>query len=722
MITKRRLLIVDDNPDIHEDFKKILLSSQREKDGETQALEQELFGSQSGQAPESTTSIPVYDIDDAYQGEEAVAMVDKAEADKIPYALVFMDVRMPPGIDGIETIAMIWKKHPHVEIVICTAYSDYSWEKIVQKFGHTDRLLFIKKPFDAVMVRQISLAISTKWELGLKNRHYLKNLEMDVEKRTAEIRSMMNNLSELKDRAEGAVKAKSQFLANMSHEIRTPMNAVIGFSELLRMTPLSRQQVEYVNAIGESGELLISLINDILDLSKIESRKITLEEIDFDLEHCIVGILKILRQRVGNKPVDLNLAYPESVPRFLKGDPTRMRQIFMNLIGNAIKFTDQGDVTVRVELTSVTTNNNEKIFELCFSVKDTCIGIPLEKQNEIFDAFTQIDASITRKYGGTGLGLTITKSLLEQMGGSISVRSTPGKGAEFVFPLRLKEGRPVVETNITPLGTGQLKGRKIITVDDNTQALEIVRGFCEMAGMEIVLSTDSGVKVLEWLQQPGHEAEIILSDIMMPDMDGWTLARQIRKIDRLKEIKLIALTSEAKPGSAEQSKESGFNAYLSKPFTKNELLDMLRTVLGDLRRDDAQIITRHLMSELSTKGIKVLLVEDNSLNQKLMSLLLKQIGCVFEIAGNGKEAVEKACSAFYNIILMDLQMPIMDGFDATAIIRKKINSNTPIIALTAHVFPEDQQKCLDIGMNDFLTKPVTIKALREKIIQWARIL
>jgi len=719
MNKKRRLLIVDDNPDIHEDFKKILLSLHGEKDGETQALEKDLFGAQALQSPLATEAIPTYEIDDAYQGEEAVAMVDRAEAQKAPYALVFMDVRMPPGIDGIETISLIWKKHPHVEVIICTAYSDYSWEKIVQKFGNTDKLLFIKKPFDAVTVRQISLAVSTKWELGFKNRHYLQNLEKEVEKRTAELRSMMNNLSELKDRAEAAVKAKGQFLANMSHEIRTPMNAVIGFAELLRTTSLTPQQIEYVNAVGESGELLISLINDILDLSKIESHKITLEDIDFDLEYCIVGILKILRQRVGSKPVDLNIIYPESVPRFLKGDPTRIRQIFMNLIGNAIKFTDEGDVTTRVELNAIDSDKGEKILKLGFSVKDTGIGIPLEKQHEIFEAFTQVDASITRKYGGTGLGLTITKSLVEQMGGEISVRSAPGKGAEFFFHLILSEGRPVMEKNITPIDPDRLKGRKVIIVDDNAQAREIISSFCSMAGLEIVLLADSAEKVLEWLASGNNTPDIILSDIMMPVMDGYTLAKRIRSMADFNEVRLIALTNDATPGSAERSQQSGFNAYLSKPFTKIEFLDLLRTVFGDLRADKRQIITRHLTGELSTKGVSVLVVEDNTLNQKVMGLLLKQIGCVYEIAGNGKEAVEKLRGKSYNLIFMDLQMPVMDGIAATAVIRGDMNVTTPIIALTAHVFPEDQQKCLEAGMNDFLTKPVTIKALREKMIQWA---
>ena len=715
--SKPRILLVDDNAEIHEDFKKMLLSSLRKKNRETKDLEWDLFGAAAGNAD---VIAPSYEIDDAFQGEEAIAMVDRAQEEGRPYALAFMDVRMPPGIDGIITTERLWIKYPYLEVVICTAYSDYSWDQMLQKLGHTDHLLFIKKPFDGVAVKQIALALTTKWELARKDREHLKHLESEVERRTAEIRTMLENLSILKDKAETATRAKSEFLSNMSHEIRTPMNAVIGFSELLKSTALTDHQKDYVETICTSGEHLLALINDILDISKIESRKIVLEEIDFDLEYLISSILKILRQRIYGKTIDLNLLYPGNVPHHFKGDPTRLRQIFVNMVGNSIKFTDQGEVTVIVGLDGSEKTAADDRVTLQISVKDTGIGIPLDKQKAIFEAFTQVDSSITRKYGGSGLGLTITKSLIGMMGGAISVQSEPGKGAEFTFTLRLKPGQAIVEKDIVLIGLESLKGKRVLIVDDNEQSRQIIENYCGLIEMEVAYCSHSAEKALAWLETGPAMIDLILSDIMMPGMDGFTFADRVKRMERWKNVKLIALTSDAVPGIADRTSKAGFDAFLSKPFSRKDLYEVVRAVFGDLRKDKAQIITRHMAHELLTKGISVLLVEDNALNQKLMGILLKQMGCEFELANNGREAVEKVRTGIYDVILMDIQMPVMDGLQASKIIRTEIKAETPIIALTAHVFQEDAKKCEEAGMDDFLTKPVETKALREKILNWVK--
>jgi signal transduction histidine kinase/AmiR/NasT family two-component response regulator len=716
--SRRRILIVDDNAEIHEDFKKMLLTGRVKKDSETKELEKELFGA-AGKEPQEDVSLS-YDIDDAYQGEEAIAMVDRAAAEGRPYALAFMDVRMPPGMDGITTIEKIWEKHPTMEMVICTAFSDYSWNQMLEKLGHTDHLLFIKKPFDGVAVKQIALTLTTKWDLDCKNREHLKNLESEVEKRTAQIKNMMLHLSDLKNKAEAATRAKSEFLSNMSHEIRTPMNAVIGFGELLKSTTLTEQQKDYVNTICTSGELLIALINDILDIAKIESGKVVLEEIDFDMEYLITSILKILRTRTGGKNIDLNLVYPEGIPRHFKGDPTRLRQIFINLVGNAVKFTDQGEVTVRIKLEDADLTSVASIAKLKFFVKDTGIGIPREKQNEIFEAFTQADSSVTRKYSGTGLGLTITRSLLTMMGSNIAVQSEPGKGAEFFFTLDLKLGQPTVEKDIILVNLEALKGKKALVVDDNEQSREILTSYCTLIKMVVAYSTSSGKNALAWLEKGEQDIDCILSDIMMPGMDGYTFAGKVKENLRLNNVKLIALTSDAIPGIADQTSKAGFDAFLSKPFTRTELYEILRAVFGDTRKEKHQIITRHMAHELLAKGISVLIVEDNALNQKLMSILLQQMGCIFEIANNGREAVTKVGENIYDVILMDIQMPVMDGLEASKIIRGRLGIKTPIIALTAHVFKEDEEKCKVAGMDDFLTKPVVTNALKEKILKWGK--
>jgi signal transduction histidine kinase/CheY-like chemotaxis protein len=433
-------------------------------------------------------------------------------------------------------------------------------------------------PLKTVSNDEIGVLADNFEKMRITVKEYTGNLESEVEKRTTELLHAMNNLSAMKDRAETATRAKSEFLSNMSHEIRTPMNAVIGFGDLLKQTKLDNAQLDYVETICISGELLLSLINDILDISKIESQKTTLEEIDFDLEALVKNILKILHQKAASKNIGLNLIYTESVPRYFKGDPTRIGQIFLNLVGNAVKFTDSGDVTVSVRPHDgeIATDPGKTPLEI--SIKDTGIGISKDKHQVIFEAFSQVDASITRKYGGTGLGLTITRALVQIMGGSIRVESQEGKGSDFIIDLALKKA-PSPKIDETPA-----------------------------------------------IDTSGNRAD--------------------------------------------------------------------------------------------TKGVSVLVVEDNPLNQKLMAILLKQLDCVTDMAGNGTEAVDMAGKKKYDVIFMDLQMPVMDGYQATGLVRMQINRATPIIALTAKVFQEDQEKCLACGMNDFLTKPVGTKTLKEMILKW----
>jgi PAS domain S-box-containing protein len=522
-----------------------------------------------------------------------------------------------------------------------------------------------------------------------------------------------------KETAEQANKAKSEFLANMSHEIRTPLNAVLGFSDILSDTTLSNLQKDYVDTIRESGKLLLALISDILDFSKIESGEIDLEEIGFNLKNLIEDVLKIARPKVTSLKVELYYDYDETVQIDFVGDPTRIRQIILNLLNNAIKFTEEGEIGVCVRPVSdreAESSLKDGYYPLQISVRDTGIGIPKEKQKLIFETFTQADSSTTRRYGGTGLGLAITRALVGKMGGEVWVESEVGKGSEFNFTLRLKEADPATVKNIIPLQADELRGKKVFIVDDNVHARRLLRTFCQRAGLIVVSEADSAIQGLRELDNMTEVPDLILSDIMMPEMDGYEFACRIKN-NNFKEVKLVAVSSDARPGSAKQAKESGFDAFLTKPVTERGIINVLKTVLGD-KRTEGQIVTTHMAEELIKKKIRVLVAEDNAVNKKLIEIVLHKLGFEGDIVSNGKEAVEKAMSEDYDICLMDIHMPVMSGIEATEEIRKKGNATLPIIALTADAFKEGRDQCLKAGMNDFLSRPVQSKKLEQKIMEW----
>jgi len=724
---RRRILIIDDNNAIHDDIGRVL--QEDEHGGELDDLEAELFGTsiQEKQASPFLT-------ESAYQGKEGFEMVKRAIEEGDPYMLAFVDMRMPPGWDGLETIQNIWRVDAEIQVVICTAFSDHSWDGIVNVLGHADRLLILKKPFDVMEVTQLAWALTQKWILARQAKMKRGELEALVEARTRsleaarqELLTLNEQLAVARDKATDSNHIKSEFLAAMSHEIRTPLNGVIGTTSLLMETDLNHQQADYVETLSSSAESLLTIINDVLDISKIEAGKMSLEHRSFDVRRAVDQVAELLAAEAGPKGIQLVVRVKNNVPRCLIGDEVRIRQVLINLVGNAIKFTHEGHVLINV----VYRPDAKDGVKLAIAVEDTGIGIPNEKLALIFGAYDQADAFTAIQYGGTGLGLAISKKLCELMGGTITVTSTVGVGSRFTMHLPLGVD---TENATMPEPPNSLSNLSAVVLSPRTIIRALLKEILTTWGIRTAVT--QGVE--EAVAKAKQLRETVISQhIMIVDQaDGITNESQVllalQDAGLHEHLPVLLLAEPMQAAGSSEIDGAGYTASVTKPIRMERLVILMDRVLDAIRRGKSPTaVTEADLNPENTKAplegdpsrpgaTRILLADDNDINQKVCAQMLQRLGCAVEIACDGQEAVDMHGNASYDLILMDCEMPKIDGFEATRQIRGRETGDgrIPIIAMTANAMTGDRQRCLEAGMDDYLSKPYRLKDLQVTLERW----
>ncbi|MBN2418307.1 MAG: response regulator [Deltaproteobacteria bacterium] len=640
-----------------------------------------------------------YDVIEADNGQTAWSLFSNERVN-----ILITDWFMP-GIDGLELISRVrnLKLDYYVYIIMVTANDDSRSALKVFEAGADD---YIAKPY---IPEEVIARIRTGCRVIELEDRYKNTRDLEREKMVAQAQNI----------------AKSEFLANMSHEIRTPLNGIIGITELVLDTEKDSKNKEYMKTLLKEAESLLKLVNDILDFSKIESGKLELEKTVFNIKIMMDDIYRLFSTTAQKKGLVFNLFLAPDIPPNLIGDPGRLRQIINNLIGNALKFTHHGSISLKIEVAE----KHDELLKLRFEITDTGIGIPYSSQGKILERFSQADCSTSRNYGGSGLGTTISKQLAELMGGELGFASNEGKGSKFWFTadFLVSRGQPVSPHNSSP--AFKLTGIKILIASSNSGERLYLAGILRSFGCDVTEVDNCGdlYARLETSAISGNLYNLVLVDFKIDGTDGFGVCAKIRENERLKNTLLILLTSVGKPGDGQLCKDIGINGYLTRPFNKEEFTGVIKLVLTGSNQTDRRLITRYNVAEEDKRTFNILLAEDYPTNQKVAMQHLVKAGYHVDLAEDGKQAVEMFRNKPYDIILMDIQMPGMSGFEATACIRKMEKEKNPsgrdqpgtiIIAMTAHAMQGYREKCIKAGFNDYLSKPIRKSNLLSLISDW----